>query len=114
LTYKGTNGSSELSDDLSGNIFNTTGGVWGNVTGTTFGIIIVQDADDSLSKSNPTINAGDIAYLVVDLSKTQIGTVGARKEITIEVRPEFGAPGFSKVVTPPSFGGSGYEIVDLK
>ena len=62
-----------------------------------FQIVIVQDADNSVTDDN-TLTAGDIVFLVVSGFSLE-----PRTEVTIEVRPEFGAPGFTKVVTPPAY-----------
>lgn len=62
-----------------------------------FQIVIVQDADDSVTNDN-TLTPGDIVFLVVSGLSLE-----PRTEVTIEVRPEFGAPGFTKVVTPPAY-----------
>jgi len=84
-------------------------------SGKSFGIIVIQDADGSLGNStahdNPTLNAGDIVIITVNADSV-LGGIGNRKEITIELRPEFGAPGYAKVVTPPSYGTD--TIIELK
>ena len=96
--------------NFGGSIFGETKAF--NSSAKVFGIIVIQDADNSLSSTNPTINAGDIVVLTVDTTAV-FGSngIGTRKEISIEIRPEFGAPGYTKVVTPPSFT---ENIVDLK
>ncbi|NJE76919.1 flagellin [Thermococcus sp. ES12] len=109
-------GAIESITDMGGNIFNTATLPW-NSTGidsdsTHFGIIIVQDEDGSLSGDSPTINAGDIVILAVDADAVFGSEIGTRTEITVEVRPEFGAPGYAKVVTPPSYGTD--TIIELK
>ncbi|RLF85343.1 flagellin, partial [Thermococci archaeon] len=102
--------------EMGGNIFNTTTLPWNNTgingNSTHFGIIIVQDEDGSLSGDAPTLNAGDIVILAVDADAVFGSEIGTRTEISIEVRPEFGAPGYTKVVTPPSYGTD--NIVELK
>ena len=114
LKYK--SGAIENITDMTGNIFNTDTLPW-NTTGiansnTEFGIIIVQDEDQSLSGSSPTLNAGDIVILAVDADAIFTNGIGTRTEITIELKPEFGAPGYAKVVTPPSYGTD--TIIELK
>ena len=114
LKYK--SGAIENITDMTGNIFNTATLPW-NTTGIAnsdkeFGIIIVQDEDQSLSGSSPTLNAGDIVILAVDADAIFTGGIGTRTEITIELKPEFGAPGYAKVVTPPSYGTD--TIIELK
>ncbi|USG99301.1 flagellin [Thermococcus argininiproducens] len=114
LKYK--SGAIENITTMTGNIFNTGTLPW-NTTGIAnsdkeFGIIIVQDEDQSLSGSSPTLNAGDIVILAVDADAIFTGGIGTRTEITIELKPEFGAPGYAKVVTPPSYGTD--TIIELK
>ncbi|MBO8175649.1 MAG: flagellin [Thermococcus sp.] len=107
LTYSGNKAT------LSGNLFDTTLSAW-NLSSTTFGILVVQDADGSLSGSIPTLTAGDIVILTVDANSV-FGGIEPRTTITIEVRPEFGAPGFTKFVTPTAYGlSTNDKIVDLK
>ncbi|MCO6041327.1 flagellin [Thermococcus alcaliphilus] len=107
LSYNST----AFTDDsaFDGNVFGTAAKY---PTTKTFGIIVVQDADGSVTSSNPTINAGDIVILTVDASSVFGSAIPTRTEVTIEVRPEFGAPGYTKVVTPPSYGTN--DIIELK
>ena len=102
-------------DAISGDMFDTTSNAWGSsVDGTHFGILIVQDADNSLNGDIPTLTTGDIALLTVNLTAV-FGGVEPRTPITIRVVPEFGAPGFTKVITPTAYGLSTTDkIVDLK
>jgi len=101
---------------ISGNMFDTTSTAWNSslVDSTHFGILIVQDADNSLGGTIPTLTTGDIALLTVNLTAV-FGGVKPRTPITIKVVPEFGAPGYAKVVTPTAYGLSDTDrIVDLK
>ncbi|MCD6373711.1 MAG: flagellin [Thermococcus sp.] len=105
---------------LTGSMFDTSLNGWKNssgnaLPGTQFGILIVQDADSSLTNSDiPTLTTGDIALLTVNLTAV-FGGVEPRTPITIRVVPEFGAPGFTKVITPTAYGLSNTDkIVDLK
>lgn len=104
---------------LTGSLFDTSLDGWKNSTGqplpaTQFGILIVQDADGSLSGDIPTLTPGDIAILTVNATAV-FGGIEPRTTLTIEVRPEFGAPGFTRVVTPTAYGlSSNDKIVDLK
>ena len=84
------------------------------VDGSHFGILIVQDADSSLSGSIPTLTSGDIALLTVNLNAV-FGGIPPRTPITIKVVPETGAPGYAKVVTPTAYGlSSNDKIVELQ
>ena len=104
LTYSSSDFSSSVSSDIfSDNAF--------TLDGTHFGIIVIQDADNSVTSSNPTINAGDIVILTVNTTAV-FGGIDTRTDITIEVRPEFGAPGYTKVTTPPSYGTD--TVIELK
>ncbi|WP_457750911.1 flagellin [Thermococcus sp.] len=67
-----------------------------------FGIIVVQDADNSVQSTTPTINAGDVVILTVNTTAA-FGTVPPRTHIKITIRPEVGAPAFATVVTPSSY-----------
>ncbi|ASJ13786.1 flagellin [Thermococcus radiotolerans] len=111
LSYGGAKGT------ISGSMFDTNSAPW-NATGINwsheFGILIVQDADRSLSGTIPTLTTGDIALLTVNLTAV-FGGVEPRTPITIRVVPEFGAPGYTKVITPTAYGLSDTDkIVDLK
>ncbi len=113
LTYGGNKST------LTGSMFDTSLAGWKTSTGsalpgTEFGILIVQDADSSLSGSIPTLTSGDIALLTVNLTAV-FGGVEPRTSITIKVIPEKGAPGYSKVVTPTAYGlSSNDKIVELQ
>jgi len=101
---------------ISGEVFNTTSSdAWGDdVNGTQFGILIVQDADNSLDSDIPTLTTGDVALLTINLTAV-FGGVEPRTPISIKVVPEVGAPGFAKVVTPTAYGLSDTDrIVELK
>lgn len=103
-------------DTISGDMFDTTSAAWNStkVDSTHFGILIVQDADNSLNGAIPTLTTGDIALLTVNLNAV-FGGVEPRTPITIRVVPEFGAPGYTKVITPTAYGLSTTDrIVDLK
>ncbi|WP_297439389.1 flagellin [Thermococcus sp.] len=102
-------------DNLTGSMFNSSLNGWNaSVDNSHFGILIVQDADGSLSGSIPTLTSGDIALLTVNLSKV-FGGVAPRTPITIKVVPETGAPGYAKVVTPTAYGlSSNDKIIELQ
>ena len=83
---------------------------------THFGLIIVQDVDGSLSGDVPTITAGDIAIIVVDTKAIFSDTSGipTRTTVSVEVKPEFGASGFTAFTTPPSYGIGNNQVIELK
>jgi len=87
--------------DLStgGNIYNASGSIWANLTDTTkFGVVEIQDADGSCSKTTPVLNKGDIVAIVIDEL-----TLDTRTDIAGSIQPEFGAPGVISFTTPATY-----------
>jgi len=79
----------------------STSNAW-NVDGTHFGLIVLQDEDDSLTSANPSINKGDKVVITIDTSDAFSG-LSERTDVKGEVKPEFGAPGVIEFTTPPSY-----------
>ncbi|NJE13528.1 flagellin [Thermococcus sp. LS2] len=85
----------------------------GALSTTGFGIIVLQDADNSLSADYPTLNQGDLVVLTIivgtthDATTTYTGVFGngiaPGVKITGEVVPEFGAPGVIEFTTPSTY-----------
>ncbi len=92
------------------NIFADDSNVWprygngscSNVTANSFGILVLQDADDSLTAESPVINRGDRVALTINV-KDLFNGIGAREHIIGFIRPEFGAPGIIDFISPPLF-----------
>ncbi|MDK2869887.1 MAG: archaeal flagellin FlaB [Pyrococcus sp.] len=93
-----------LTSTLPENIFNTTLAAWNYTNATYFGVIVVQDYDDSLKNSpqTPTLSIGDKAILTVKVGKL-FGPIPVRTRITGQVVPEFGAPGVIDFTTPSTY-----------
>ncbi len=70
-----------------------------NATETSYGILVLQDADGSVRQDSPIINRGDRVALTVNV-RDLFGGIGPRTHVTGFVRPEFGAPGVIDFVTP--------------
>ncbi|NJE53920.1 flagellin [Thermococcus sp. 21S9] len=98
-----------------GNIFNeTVTGVngtlsttaatfnWSLLTSSTFGLIVLQDADGSVKPTTPTLNQGDLVIIAIDANQT-LGGIAPRTTITGEVIPEQGAPGVIQFTTPSTY-----------
>jgi flagellin FlaB len=81
-----------------GSVFDS--GVWGNITSTEFGIIVIQDADGSCTGSTPVIDKGDIVAIALNTSGLDLEP---RADITGSVQPEFGAPGVISFTTPATY-----------
>ncbi|NJF24021.1 flagellin [Thermococcus sp. GR5] len=107
-------------------IFSTTLNAWSQLADeptSEFGIIVLQDADTSLTDAHPTLNKGDLVILTVlvgDLDVNGDGTtdsgvfspgIAPGKKITGQVVPEFGAPGVIEFTTPTSYTD---EIIELQ
>ncbi|ACS34038.1 flagellin [Thermococcus gammatolerans] len=80
--------------------------VWVNVTGTNFGIAVVQDSDLSIinNREHPVLNWGDIAALLVNTTGFGKGAgLPPATHVTGKVIPENGAAGVVDFVTPHAY-----------
>ena len=69
----------------------------------TFGLIVLEDADDSISTSaNPVVNRGDHIVLGVNASAAFSG-LSTRKNVFGQVISEAGAPGIIAFTTPAAY-----------
>ncbi|BAP63867.1 flagellin [Methanococcus maripaludis] len=69
-----------------------------------FGIIVLQDGDESVTGSHPTINYGDKIVLAVNIgSFLDNSGIEPRTKITGEVIPEYGASGIIDFRAPSAF-----------
>ncbi|WP_281176043.1 flagellin [Thermococcus celericrescens] len=102
---------------LAGGIFESSKNAWLLLgAATDYGIIVVQDADNSVQALYPTLNKGDLVALTFNVGNgggTAIFGQGIqpRTKITGKVVPEFGAPGVIEFTTPTSYTD---EIVELQ
>ena len=89
-------------EDINGNIFTQASYPWAN--GTTFGVIVLEDADSSISLANPVINSGDHVLLAIDVS-TAFGGGGfsTRTDVFGQVVPEEGSSGVISFTTPAAY-----------
>jgi flagellin FlaB len=74
---------------------------------TTFGIIVQEDADGSLSAATPVVNSGDQVMLTLDLNTIFSGVpalgLPTRTAVWGLIQPEEGAPGVFAFTTPSSY-----------
>jgi flagellin FlaB len=89
-------------DEIGGNLFDAT--FYESLNSVEFGVIILQDADGSLSSATPVINKGDEVMLTINLVSVFGGTgLGTRTSVWGLIQPEEGAPGVFAFTTPASF-----------
>jgi len=90
---------------VNGNFF--TAGFYTTLSATTFGIIVLEDADGSLSSGTPVINTGDQVILTVNLNLVFSGVpalgLPTRTAVWGLIQPEEGAPGVFAFTTPASY-----------
>jgi flagellin FlaB len=93
------NTSSFSSSVGTGGVFNES--VFTNLTGSEFGIIVLEDADSSCNSTTPVINRGDCIILAVNTTNCFSG-IDAREDVWGEIIPEWGAPGVYSFRVPAS------------
>jgi archaeal flagellin FlaB len=89
--------------EINGSFYNTT--YYDGLTSVEFGIIVLEDADGSLSNATPVVNKGDLVMLTVNLNQVFSGTTGltTRTDVWGTIQPEEGAPAVFAFTTPSSF-----------
>ena len=98
LSYDSNN--FQLTAAVSG-VFSTN--AFDTLTADDFGVIVLEDADGSLSATNPVINRGDKVLLTVNASTTfGSGGIAGRTDIWGRVAPENGVAGVLAFRTPAS------------
>ncbi len=88
-------------------VFNTSGVF--NVSNTQFGLIELEDADNSCSGSQPVINRGDLVMLTVNCTAC-FGNLSARTDVWGQVIPEEGAPAVFAFRVPASLTDTVYDL----
>ena len=71
-----------------------------------FGVVVLQDADSSLSGTHPVLNSGDQVALTVNLDEVFPGAVDGiapRTHVWGTIQSEQGAPGVFAFTTPSSY-----------
>jgi flagellin FlaB len=98
--------------EYSGEVFSASN--WDNADNSSFGVVVLQDYDGSITTFNPVINRGDKAILQVRCSNLDTGTFGTRlverTEVFGRVIPEVGSPGVISFTTPMSYPDIIYDL----
>jgi len=94
-------------EDIDGDIFRWNFYPWDN--NTIFGIIVLEDGDNSITASNPVISSGDHVILTVNITKA-FGGFGTNVDVYGQVIPEEGSPGIISFTTPAAYSESIIEL----
>ncbi len=94
----------------------TDGDVFGfsyaDLTTEQFGILVLEDADSSISRFNPVINRGDKVMLIINAVACFGGNgIVERADVYGWIYPEHGSPGVVSLTTPASYTNT---VVDLQ
>ncbi|ABO36036.1 flagellin [Methanococcus maripaludis C5] len=94
MVYNSSAYNSTIKSSGTNNIFGAGG--WG--TGSSYGIIVLQDSDNSTGASeHPTINYGDKVYLTITMN------ISSTAKVSGEVIPDYGASGIIDFRAPSVF-----------
>jgi len=96
-----------LSDIFNASVFPDTPG---GLPASQFGLLVVEDADDSLKRATPVMNRGDKVYICINVTGTH-NSIAERVEVFGFVVPELGSPGVIKFRTPASYS---VDVFDLQ
>jgi flagellin FlaB len=107
-------------DYTNSNHFNTTvnssdGSVFGfsyaDLTKEQFGILVLEDADLSLTRFNPVLNRGDKVMIIINAVACFGGTgIVERSDVYGWIYPEHGSPGVIAFQTPASYCDNVYDL----
>jgi flagellin FlaB len=75
-----------------------------------FGILVLQDADTSMSTDHPVLNQGDLAMLCINTAVCFAPGVSPRIDVMGLVSPEQGAPGIFAFRVPSSLTTTVYDL----
>ncbi len=80
-----------------------------NYEATKFGILVLEDADNSVSSSSPIINRGDKVYLCINTT-AGFNDIAERTDVWGMVLPEDGSPGLIEFRTPSTYDQNVFEL----
>ena len=73
-----------------------------NTDGSRFGLLVVEDADTSMSRTTPVMNRGDKVYVCVNATGA-FNTIPERTDVWGMIVAEEGSPGILSFKTPASY-----------
>ena len=95
-------------DSGDGDVFGVN---YSDLTNEEFGILVLEDADGSLSRYAPVINVGDKVVLYINTIACFGGTgILERTDVFGWVYPEYGSPGVISFRTPASYTDTVYDL----
>ena len=97
-------------DTDDGQLFGT--GTWTDLTNEEFGIIVLQDEDQSCLQTTPIINKGDKVVLTIrcDSGGAFGREIPERTDVFGRVVPEVGSPGIISFTTPPAYNDGIFDL----
>jgi len=101
-----------LDDIFSANVFPDDPYPYGNVSnrdGSRFGILVLEDADGSVTQNNPLINRGDKICLCINATGC-FNNIAKSSTIWGMVIPVYGSPGVFKIRTPSTYADNVMEL----
>ncbi len=100
------NSSVNISD---GDVF---GFMYSDLTNEEFGILVLEDADLSVSRFSPVINRGDKVMLFVDTTAcfTTYSGIEERTDVFGYIYPEHGSPGVISFTSPASYSNTIFDL----
>jgi flagellin FlaB len=73
-----------------------------NTDASRFGLLVVEDADNSLTSGAPVINIGDKVYIGINTTGC-FNNIAVRTDVWGMIAPEEGSPGMISFTTPASY-----------
>jgi flagellin FlaB len=106
--YANANHFNSTVDTSDGSVF---GFSYADLTQEQFGILVIEDADSSLSRFNPVLNRGDKVMIMINAAACFGGTgIVERSDVFGWIYPEHGSPGVIAFQTPASYCVSVYDL----
>ena len=96
-------------DTADGRVFGVN---YSDLTNEEFGILVLEDADTSLTQYAPVINRGDKVMLIVNAAAcfTTNSGIEERTDVVGFIYPEHGSPGIISFRTPASYSDTIYDL----